>query len=413
MPKGVQELAFSTINGTVMYLFGGYDGSASSGTTAVYKWNSNIENSNFTLLSTTAPMAFTVGGKSTTTINNRYIYIMGITKTNAYPKNYVWVFDTVLESFDSTSVTLPTGVLHTCSVTNDDNSKIYVLGGQTDHSPGIITDIVQVYNVNGNYWSNVQNMPIVAHAHGCVYFNESIYSFGANTQDTVGGTTYATKYILYYDVVSDSWQQLTEQLSVIYSRTTAMLLESYNLIIVLSNTGGICDIFNPTNNQIIGNTTFVYTRLYGAFGWINNELYAMVGTLYPWTPQAEWRKSSEKLVTTPTDVPTTVNPTTSVPTTQASTTSIPTTTAPTATNTSLPTTWNPTTFTPTTATPTATPITAIPTTSNPTTSTPTTTPITQNPTTFSPTTSIPTTSGPTTYSPTTVNPTTFSPTTSF
>jgi hypothetical protein len=120
---------------------------------------------------------------------------------NGNPTAGFYKYDPVADSW-TTLANMPTALGDARSVYAANTNKIYVFGGVTDFFIGIVTDIVQIYDVATDTWSTGTPMPAERFFPGTVYYdpNGKIYVAGG-----IDGTFFETSTTWEYDPLTDTW----------------------------------------------------------------------------------------------------------------------------------------------------------------------------------------------------------------
>jgi N-acetylneuraminic acid mutarotase len=155
---------------------------------------------------------------------------------NGTPTAGFYRYDPVADSW-TTLANMPTALGDARSVYAANTNSIYVFGGVTDFFNGIVTDIVQIYDVAAGTWSTGTPMPGQRFFPGTVYYdpNGKIYVAGGIDQ-----TFFETSTTWEYDPLTDTWNTSRAPIPVAMGGS-AVSLVGQNMYLQGSFGGGATD----------------------------------------------------------------------------------------------------------------------------------------------------------------------------
>jgi hypothetical protein len=120
---------------------------------------------------------------------------------NGDPTAGFYKYDPVADSWTTLAI-MPTALGDARSVYAANTNSIYVFGGITDFFNGVVTNIIQIYNVAAGTWSTGTPMPAERFFPATVYYNPNgkIYVAGG-----IDGTFSETNTTWEYDPVANTW----------------------------------------------------------------------------------------------------------------------------------------------------------------------------------------------------------------
>eukprot|EP01084_Bolivina_argentea_P062457 114215_1 len=217
---------------------------------------------------------------------------INVNSTDIREGQHLLIYNLSNHSYIDTSTyqsVLPHPTSYSCSVI--ENNNLYVIGGQYND---IITELVQVYDILMDNWSNRSSINGGKTGPGCIMHSVSnqIFLFGGRMESN-NGTTYETGSIEKYNISNDQWTEINAKLVVPRSHLKCNLFHNYVLCV-----GGtdwsqgnsfpkLIEVFNPINERIVSlewNLYLHFDRYYHQTVIYNDSLLVLGGrnVTYRW-----------------------------------------------------------------------------------------------------------------------------------
>eukprot|EP01084_Bolivina_argentea_P209824 357337_1 len=196
------------------------------------------------ILSITTPQHFVCHVQCSVTIQNRFLYILGV-NTNGT----MIIFDLLTETFVNTSniTPMPIHLMHG-SVTADIKSNlIYIVGG---YNMSIPIDVIQIFDITNNTWIYYEHSIPNGWVEGAAqFYDNSIFLFGGHIYHSNTNLDGIWKYNLVYNNLT---KVPTYPLSIPRTQTRTILVNDYIYIVggkdaTSSNYYTTVDVYDPSN----------------------------------------------------------------------------------------------------------------------------------------------------------------------
>jgi len=179
--RGYHSCVYSVLAGKI-YIHGGYDGSVYLSTT----WSYTLNNDTYTEL---AMGNLARGTTSCVLISNKIYVGLG---WNGVQLSDMYVYDIDTNIWTELTV-CPTARYHTQLVSSD--TSVYLVGGMS--TAGTDDTFVYRYNTVANTWTKLDELSTKIVKHGCVVYNNSIYTLFGNLSGTL------VRHISRYELALD------------------------------------------------------------------------------------------------------------------------------------------------------------------------------------------------------------------